>query len=142
MAANETPSSNRSISIGGSIKGFTGSSIFSGDDNTVSVQFQQASLPEPDSVDIQAELKALQELLASLNDPIATGVAQKLEAEAAKPEPDKSAVATTLETGLAYAKSLSGFAEALDKLRPRVEAVAGWLGKHGHKLLPLVGLAL
>ena len=80
--------------------------------------------------------------MASFNDPVATGVAQKLEQEASKPEPDKSIVATTLETGLTYAKTLSGFAEAMDKLRPRVEAAAGWLGKHGYKLLPLVGLAL
>ena len=140
MAANQPQNpSGRSVQITGDL---TGSAVVAGDGNTVSVQLQQVSLPEPDSVDIQAELKALQELLASLNDPIATGIAQKLEAEAAKPEPDKSVITTTLETGLTYAKSLSGFAEAIDKLRPRVEAVAGWLGKHGHKLLPLVGLAL
>ena len=139
MSSNETPNSDRSVSIGGSV---TGGAVVTGDSNTVSVQFQQASLPQPDTVDIQAELKALQAILASFNDPIATGVAQKLEEEATKADPDKSVVATTLETGLTYAKNLAGFAESIDKLRPHVESAAGWLGKHGHKLLPLVGLAL
>ena len=139
MANNEPPNADRSVRIGGSV---TGSAVVTGDSNTVSVQFQQASLPQPETVDIQAELEALQTILASFDDPIATGVAQKLEQEAAKPKPDKDAVATTLETGLTYTKNLAGFAEAIDKLRPHVEAAAGWLGKHGYKLLPLVGLAL
>lgn len=139
MAANNIPNSDRSVHMGGDV---TGSALVTGDANTVSVEFQQASLPQPDTVDIQAELKALQILLASFNDPVAMGVAQKLEQESGKPEPDKSVVATTLETGLTYAQNLSGFAEAIDTLRPHVEAAAGWLGKHGDKLLPLVGLTL
>lgn len=139
MTANETPSSDRSVHAGGDV---VGSAVVTGDSNTVLVHYQQATLPPADAVDIQAELKALQVILASFNDPVATGVAQKLEQEAQKPEPNKDVVATTLETGLTYAKSLSGFAEAIDQLRPHVESAAGWLGKHGYKLLPLVGLAL
>ncbi|MEL4894897.1 hypothetical protein [Crocosphaera sp. Alani8] len=129
----------RSIQVGGNV---TGSAMVTGDSNTVSVEFQQASLPQSETVDIKAELMALHEILASLNDPIATGVAQKLKEEASKPKPDKNIIATTLETGLSYAKNLSSFAEAMDKLQPRVEATVAWLGKHGYKLLPLVGLAL
>lgn len=139
MTTPDTPGSDRSVQIGGSV---AGSSVVTGDGNTVSVQFQQASLPEPETVDIQAELQALRAILAGFDDPIANGVAQKLEQEAAKPEPDKSVVAKTLETGLAYAKDLAGFGDAIDQLRPHVEATAGWLGQHGHKLLPLVGLVL
>ena len=139
MAANNIPNSDRSVHIGGDV---TGSALVTGDANIVSVEFQQASLPPPETVDIQAELKALQSLLASFNDPVATGVAQKLEQESRKPEPDKSVVATTLETGLTYVRNLSGFTEAIDTLRPHIEAAAGWLGKHGHKLLPLVWLSL
>ncbi len=142
MAANEIPSSNRSLDISGNASNLIGSAIVAGDNNTLSIQVQQASLPQPETVDIQVELRTLQTILASLNDPIASGVAQKLEQEAAKPNPDKTVIATTLETGLTYAKTLSSFAETIDKLRPHVEAAASWLGKHGHKLLPLVGLAL
>lgn len=127
----------RSINVGNDA---IGSALISGDNNTVSIQFQQASLPQPESVDIQATLTALESILASFDDPVATGVAQKLNQEATKAEPDKSVIANTLETGLAYAKNLSGFAEAIDNLRPHVEAAAAWLGKHGAKLLPLVGL--
>ena len=139
MNANQSSNQDRSVDIGGDV---TGNALVTGDNNTVSVQFQEASLPQPENVNIQAELNALQSILASLNDPISAGVAQKLKEEAGKSEPDKSIVATTLETGLTYAKNLSGFAESIDKLRPHVEATAGWLGKHGYKLLPLVGLTL
>lgn len=143
MTAHESSGSDQSLQVGGDV---IGSALVTGNNNQISVQFQQASLPHPDRVDIQAELKALQAILSSFEDPIATGVAQKLEQEAAKPEPDKSVVATALETGLTYAKNLTGFAEAIDKLRPHVEATAGWLGKQGftsgYKLLPLVGLML
>jgi hypothetical protein len=129
----------RNISIGGDA---TGNVFQTGDGNTAAIEFQQVTLPPPESVNIQAELDALAELLTSLNDPIATGVALKLEEEAHKPVPDKSVVATTLETGLTYAQNLNGFAEAIDQLRPHVQNAAGWLGEHGTKLLPLVGLVL
>ena len=129
----------RNISIGGNA---TGNVFQSGDGNTASIEFQQVTLPPPDRVNIQAELAALQAILAGLNDPVTTGIAAKLDAEAAKPAPDKSVVATTLETGLTYARNLQGFAEAIDTLRPHVQNAAGWLGEHGTKLLPLVGLVL
>lgn len=67
---------------------------------------------------------------------------QILEAEVVKPEPDKGAIAKALETGLGSVKGMADFGDAIDQLRPHVEATAGWLGKHGHKLLPLVGLIL
>lgn len=127
----------RNISIGGNA---TNSIIQAGDGNTA--ELQHVTLPPPDRVNIQAELAALQAILAGLNDPVTTGIAAKLDAESAKPAPDKSVVATTLETGLTYARNLQGFAEAIDKLRPHVQNAAGWLGEHGTKLLPLVGLAL
>lgn len=129
----------RNIHVGGNA---TGNVFQTGDGNTASLEFQQVTLPPPEQVNIQAELNALAEVLTSLDDPITTGVALKLEEEAHKLNPDKSVVATTLETGLDYAQKLQGFAEAIDKLRPHVQNAAGWLGEHGHKLLPLVGLAL
>lgn len=129
----------RTVNIGGNA---TGNVFQTGDGNTASIEFQQVTLPPPDRVNIQAELAALQAILAGLNDPVTTGIAAKLDAEAAKPAPDKSVVATTLETGLTYARNLQGFAEAIDKLRPHVQNAAGWLGEHGTKLLPLVGLVL
>lgn len=139
MAANNIPNSDRSIHVGGDI---AGSALVTGDNNTVSVEFKSASLPKPEAVDIYAEIKAVCEVLASLNDPIAAGFATKLKEEASKPEPDKSVIVNTLELGLTYSKTLTSFAEAIDKLRPHVEATAGWLGKHGYKLLPLVGLVI
>lgn len=113
-----------------------------GQGNTASIEFQQVTLPPPDRVNIQAELAALQAILAEFNRPVIDVVVGELLEEATKPAPDKSAIATTLETGLTYARNLQGFAEAIDKLRPHVQNAAGWLGEHGTKLLPLVGLML
>lgn len=124
----------RNISFGDDASG----NIFSAGDGDISVQ--QVTLPTPESVNIQAELLALHNILASLNDPVTSGIAQKLEVEAQKDSPDKSVVGQTLETGLTYAKNLQGFADAIDKLRSHVQNAAGWLGEHGYKLLPLVGL--
>ncbi|WOD41901.1 hypothetical protein [Nodosilinea sp. E11] len=139
MTTPDIPGDNRSVQIGGSV---TGSAVVTGNSNTVSVQFQQASLPVPETVDIQAEIEALKEIFASLNNPTITGAAEELALEMAKPEPDKEIIADALETGLKRIKKLTDFGEAIDRLRPHVEATAGWLGQHGHKLLPLVGLAL
>ena len=139
MTTPDTPGDNRSVQIGGSV---TGSAVVTGDSNTVSVHFQQASLPAPETVDIQAEIEALQEIFASLNNPTITGAAEELAQEVAKPEPDKEIIADALQTGLKRIKKLADFGDAIDELRPHVEATAGWLGTHGHKLLPLVGLVL
>ena len=139
MTTPHTPGDNRSVQIGGSV---TGSAVVTGDSNTISVQFQQASLPEPETVDIQAEIEALKDIFASLNNPTIAGAAEELAQEVAKPEPDKEIMADALETGLKRIKKLADFGDAIDRLRPHVEATAGWLGQHGHKLLPLVGLVL
>ena len=139
MTTPHTPGDNRSVQIGGSV---TGSAVVTGDSNTISVQFQQASLPEPETVDIQAEIEALKDIFASLNNPTIAGAAEELVQEMAKPEPDKEIMADALETGLKRIKKLADFGDAIDRLRPHVEATAGWLGQHGHKLLPLVGLVL
>ncbi|NEQ42283.1 MAG: hypothetical protein F6K00_01475 [Leptolyngbya sp. SIOISBB] len=112
-----------------------------GDSNTANQKLQQVTPPPPETVNIQAELLALHDLLAALNDPVTDGIAQKLDAEAQKPEPSKDVIGQTLEAGLTYAKNLQGFAEAIDQLRPHVQNAAGWLGKNWYKLLTLVGLA-
>ncbi|MGD1928754.1 MAG: hypothetical protein ACFB12_07570 [Leptolyngbyaceae cyanobacterium] len=113
-----------------------------GANSIANVKVQQATLPQAGKVDIQDELMALKGILSALNDPVTDGIAQKLQTEAQKSKPDKDVVSQTLETGLGYAKSLEGFAESIDQIRPHVQNAAGWLGKHGHKLLPLVGLTL
>lgn len=136
------PNQNRSVSIGGSV---TGSAIVTGDSNTVSVQFQQAALPEPQSVDIQAELNALHELLVQLQSPDQRKIDNALDdakEELKKPQPDKDEVGQALERALKYAQKANGFAEAIDKLRPHVEKAASWLGEHWYKLLPIVGLTI
>lgn len=137
-----SPNQNRSVSIGGSV---TGSAIITGDSNTVSVQFQPAALPQPESVNIQAELSALHELLLQLQSPDQRKIENALDdakEELKKPEPSKDEVGQALDRALNYAQKANGFAEAIDKLRPHVEKAAAWLGEHWYKLLPLVGLTV
>ncbi|NEP16647.1 MAG: hypothetical protein F6J97_07025 [Leptolyngbya sp. SIO4C1] len=104
---------------------------------------QQAALPEPERVDILAELAALREILTQLESPDQRKINNALEdaeAELEKPEPDKDEVGQALDRALNYAEKANGFAEAIDQLRPHVEQAAGWLGKHWHKILAVVGL--
>ena len=142
---NEGPSSsnrNSSISIGGSV---TGSAITSGDNNTIAVTFQEASLPASADVNIKAEIKALQEVLAGLSSPDQRKINNALadiEDELAKPQPDKDEVGQALDRAMTYAQKASGFAEAIAQLRPHVERTAAWLGKNWYKLLAFVGLAI
>ncbi|NJN74090.1 MAG: hypothetical protein HC799_15400 [Limnothrix sp. RL_2_0] len=124
----------------------TGVAFTIGDNNEVSVNYQKASLPEPETVDIQAELQTIKALLSELNQDennvFIDASVKTIDDEAKKLSPDKDVVSDALETGIKYANKLNSFGGAIERLKPRVEAVAGWLGKNGHKLLPLVGLAV
>lgn len=142
MSASKPSNQNRSVSIGGSM---TNGAIITGDSNTASIQVQQAALPQLESVNIQAELIVLREVLAQLQAPDQRKIERALEdaeEELKKPEPNKDEVGQALERALNYAQKANGFAEAINKLRPHVEKAAVWLGEHWHKLLPLVRLAV
>lgn len=140
MSESQPPSQNRSVSIGGNV---TGGAVTTGDSNTVSVQYQQAALPSPDSVDMQAELKALREALANLQTLDRRKIDNALdeaEDELKKPQPDKDEVGKAVDRALDYAKKADGFTEAIEKIKPRVEKAAAWLGENWHKILSVVGL--
>ncbi|MBW4695619.1 MAG: CHAT domain-containing protein [Lyngbya sp. HA4199-MV5] len=131
---------NRSVSIGGNM---TGSVIQTGDRNTASVQFHQTTLPPAKSVDIQAELKALQDLLAQIDSPDRRKIDHALadvEDELKKPQPDKAEVGQALERALNYAQKAEGFSAAIEKLQPRMTKVVAWLGDNWYKLLSVVRL--
>ncbi len=129
-----------------SVGNMTGSAFTVGNNNKISVNYQKASLPEPETVNIQAELQTIKALLSELNQDennvFIDAATQTIDDEAKKLSPDKDVVSDALEIGINYANKLDNFGGAIEKLKPRVEAVAGWLGENGHKLLPLVGLAV
>ncbi len=142
MSNNNQGSQNRSVSIGGSV---TGSAIQTGDSNTANINYQQVSLPAPESVDIQAEFTALREIIAKLE----TSDRRKIEnafadaqEEIKKPQPDKDEVGEALNRALKYAKKAEGFASAIEKLQPHLSKTTAWLGDNWHKLLGLVGLTI
>lgn len=142
MSANQPINQNRSVSIGGNV---TGSAIVTGDSNTVSVHYQQANLPLPNSVDMGAELQALRKALATLQTPDRRKIDNALdeaEEEANKPQPDKDEIGKAMERALSYAQKAEGFSGALETIAPRVEKATAWLGENWYKLLPLVHLAI
>ncbi|MFW9264930.1 CHAT domain-containing protein [Nostoc sp. CALU 546] len=119
---------NRSVSIGGNA---TGSAIITGDSSTANIDFQQVSLPEPASVNIEVELNALRQILAELESSdrrkIDNAIADAGE-EIDKPHPDKNEVGKALERAFHYAKKAEGFASAIAKLQPCLARITAWLG--------------
>jgi len=135
-------SQNRSVSIGGSV---TGSAIQTGDYDSANIDFQQISLPEPETVNIQAELNSLREIISKLETSDRRKIDNAFEdaqEEINKPQPDKDEVGEALNRALKYAKKAEGFAGAIEKLQPRLSKITAWLGDNWHKLLGLVGLAI
>ncbi len=133
---------NRSVSIGGSV---TGSAIQTGDYDTANISYQQVSLPEPESVNIQAEFNALREIIEKLETSDRRKIDNAFEdaqEELNKPQPDKDEVGEALNRALKYAKKAEGFAGAIEKLQPRLSKITAWLGENWHKLLSLVSLTI
>ena len=114
-----------------------------GDHNVTSVHYREVALPPAKSVDIQAELAAIRELLGGLNSGDRQKIANALaeaESDAAKPEPDKDEIGGALERALRYAGKAAGFAEVAGKIAPHVQNAVAWLGDNWHRLLPRVAL--
>jgi hypothetical protein len=87
MTSNE---SNQSVTA----RDITGSSIVTGNQNTVSTTTTQATPPPPDLVDMKTELAALRQLLAELKNVPDRGkldrAMQDAVEEAAKPKPEQA----------------------------------------------------
>ena len=121
----------------------TGSSIVTGDHNTVSTRVSQHELPPPETVNIGVELAALRELLSNLKVPDRGKLdraMQDVTEEIAKPEPNKEDVAGAVGRVVKYAKAADDFGEHAERLMPRIAAVGSWLGTHGKTLLAMAGI--
>jgi hypothetical protein len=133
--------SNRSVTA----RDITGSSIVTGDHNTVTTRMTQHTLPPADQVDVKAELAALREALAALQKMPDRGKLDRAlddaDDEAKKPEPDKEEVGGALERAVKYAKAADDFGDHAEKLLPRLAALAAWLGANGHNLLAMLGIS-
>ncbi|BAZ37738.1 hypothetical protein NIES4101_36610 [Calothrix sp. NIES-4101] len=95
---------NRSVSVGNNV---TGGAIITGNNSTTNINFQLVSLPAPVSVNIDAEINALREIIAKLE----TSDRRKIDnafadaqEELNKPQPDKDEVGDALNRALKYAK--------------------------------------
>jgi hypothetical protein len=133
---------NRDVRVGGNV---IGSAIVTGDRNLTEVQLRKVALPAAESVDIQAELQALDGLLRSLNtdnrQKITNALAEAM-ADAAKPQLDKDEIGRALSRALDYASKAVDFGDKTGKIASHVQSVVAWLGSNWHKLLPLVGLTI
>jgi hypothetical protein len=133
---------NRSVTA----RDITGSSIVTGDHNTVTTTMRQVAAPPADEVDVKAELAALKELLADLKKVPDRGKLDRAVEDAldetAKPEPNKEEVGGALERVAKYAKAADDFGEHAEKLLPRLVALGSWLGPAGRVLLNTLGVAI
>ncbi len=133
---------NRSVTA----RDITGSSVVTGDQNIVSTTMRQVPLPPAETVDVKAELAALRELIAQLQNVPDRGKAdralQDAADEAEKPQPDKAEVGSAVERAVKYAKSASDFGDQAEKLLPRLAAIASWAGTAGRGLLAMAGIAI
>jgi len=133
---------NRSVTA----RDITGSSIVTGDYNTVTTTMRQVAIPPADKVDVKSELAALRELLAGLKNVPDRGrldrAMQDAIEEAAKPEPDKEWVGNALERVVKSAKAASDFTENAEKIVPRLVALGSWLGLAGRAVLNMMGVAI
>jgi hypothetical protein len=131
---------NRSVTA----RDITGSSVVTGDHNTVTTT-KQIPLPPADQVDVKAELAALREALAALQKVPDRGRLDQAmgdaEAEAAKPEPEKKYLGGALERVAECAKTADDFSDHAEKLVPRLAALGAWLGANGHNLLSMLGIS-
>ncbi len=129
---------NRSVTA----RDITGSSVVTGDHNTVTTTMKQYPLPPADQVDVQAELMALREALAALQKVPDRGkldrAVEDAADEAAKPAPDKAELGGALERAVKYAKAADDFGDHAAKLVPRLAALAAWLGPAWHHLPSLL----
>jgi hypothetical protein len=142
MPSPENPSSNRSVTIGGSAQG---NIIQTGDHNIAALHYEQVQLPPPQKVDVQTELAALRELLARIETPDRKKIDHALEEaqdESKKPNPNKDEVGKALDRALDYAKKAEGFAKVIETLKPHIASLASWLGSQWHHLLAVVGLVV
>jgi hypothetical protein len=133
---------NRSVTA----RDITGSSLVTGDHDTVTTTMRQVAAPPADKVDVQTELAALKELLAQLKNVPDRGkldrAMQDAVEETAKSKPDKEEVGGALERVVKYAKGASDFAENTEKLIPRLAALGSWLGPAGRAVLNTLGVSI
>ena len=132
-------SDNRSVQVGGNVE----NAVIATGDNATVTNTTHVTLPQASSVDPKAELSALLELLAGLDVPERRrfdNASQEAEDEVAKTDPDKGEVADAMQRMLKAAKGANSFADQIEKIAPRVAALAAWAGPAGRTLLSLVGL--
>jgi hypothetical protein len=131
---------NRSVTA----RDITGSSVVTGNHNTVTTTMSQVTAPPPDKVDVKAELAALRELLAELKGVSDRGrldrAMEDAVEETAKPEPDKEWVGNALERVAKSAKAANDFSENAEKIVPRLVALGSWLGPAGRAVLNALGV--
>jgi hypothetical protein len=132
--------SGRNVHIGGSA---AGNIIQTGDHNVGRIEGQEIQLPPPESVNIHAELKALQQLLGDLTTDDRQKIVNALTeaaGDAAKPAPNRDEVGKGLERALDYASKAADFGDKAATIATHVRNAVSWLGGNWFKLLPPVGL--
>ncbi len=130
----------RSISIGGNVGGQ--SVLVTADRKVVTSRPRKETAAPADMADVKAglaELRKLLETLASPDQKKINNAVEEAEDELNKPEPDRDEVGKALDRALEYSKKAEKFKTIIDKLKPHVLTVSGWLGTNWPNITPLLG---
>jgi hypothetical protein len=123
--------SNRTYNVTGNV---SGTNVNFGDNSTINANTTIGNLPSPDSVDINAVLQQLKDLVDKIPDStskaIATNGLSTAEIVAKDPNADKSIAASGLTQAVSLLKSTNSVASEVAKLAPLVMQAAAWLGPH------------
>ncbi len=130
----------RSISIDGNVG--DQSVIVTGDGNMVTSRSRKTAASPADVAEVKVELAELRKLLETLASPDQKKInnaVEEAEDELKKPEPDRDEVGKALDRALEYSQKAEKFKTIIDKLRPHVLTLSGWLGTNWPNITPLLG---
>ncbi|MCP4661142.1 MAG: hypothetical protein GY856_37545 [bacterium] len=100
-------------------------------------------LPAAETVDVSVELTAIRSVLDALEGPDRRKIDNALseaEDDATRDDPNRDEVGKALDRAVDYASKTAGFLDVVDKLRPHLRNVAGWLGSYGPYVARVLGI--
>ncbi len=136
----DPPSGDRSVNVGGNA---IRTQITTGDHNVAVSITTDPRLPAAETVDVSAELTAIRSVLDALEGRDRKKIDNALreaEDDATGEDPDRDEVGKALDRAVEYASKTAGFLDVVDKMRPHLRNLAGWMGSYGPHVARVLGL--
>ncbi|MEO5371838.1 MAG: hypothetical protein H7833_17360 [Magnetococcus sp. DMHC-1] len=127
------------VKFKGSAKGAV---VSIGNHVTIQAGTPAAAASDPAREEMLVAMRALREILATMHSPHANKIECALadaEEEVARPQPDRDKIGSALQRALGYAQKTGELVQVMDKLKPHIQSVAGWLKTAGRPLTEFLG---